>query len=519
MSPLAPVALKQLEARDFSEPVDLSGLTLEDNASSEESEEAYLRLSEMLSRIHKLMQECSGLNSVLPIGELCDMVVLADRVRTLSPCSVKKDDEHLAKSLVITDTAAYILLKSRGGNPIVGPSLCGSLAVKVPFAAEVPCSIVVQLVNKNTALRLSGLELSLREERTKEELVLGDSCPRIDGFYSYRKLVSGVRVEKTMAFIEGQKLGAFHPAVDVLAPLSDRKKKALIEQACKERDVDALVFLKPDLLVSSYAVKVLKDAARTGDIDGLSALVKDGFASRRHLGVALKLAAEHGHEHVVRFLVDTIKLDLEHVTEAIRVAVGAGHERIVMLLLGKSRDYENDYVVALTSAAYYGQVSLFTQLVIKQKYAEQVLSAAISGNKLEVVKLLISLGLLDKEMLKRGFFFAASVREGIDIIKELIPHIKEFSSNGGRAVGIAILAGNAASIKLLLDEGADVNYTDEEGHTLCMLAASEGDLVTLKLLIDNGTDVHATSKDGLTALQIAAQCEHDAVVKFILDKK
>lgn len=81
----------------------------------------------------------------------------------------------------------------------------------------------------------------------------------------------------------------------------------------------------------------------------------------------------------------------------------------------------------------------------------------------------------------------------------------------------AVLYGDADSVRLLLDNGADPNLRNDAGATPLMWAAN--DLAKTKLLLDRGADVNARSEDSRTALLIAAGhsgCRE--VVKLLLDK-
>jgi len=81
----------------------------------------------------------------------------------------------------------------------------------------------------------------------------------------------------------------------------------------------------------------------------------------------------------------------------------------------------------------------------------------------------------------------------------------------------AALYGDAESVRLLLDNGADPNLRNEAGTTALMWAAT--DLAKTRVLLDRGADVNARSEDSRTALLIAAgQPGCREVVKLLLDK-
>ncbi|HLF83886.1 MAG TPA: ankyrin repeat domain-containing protein [Blastocatellia bacterium] len=81
----------------------------------------------------------------------------------------------------------------------------------------------------------------------------------------------------------------------------------------------------------------------------------------------------------------------------------------------------------------------------------------------------------------------------------------------------AALYGDAESVRLLLDKGADPNLRNEAGATALMWAVN--DLEKTRLLLDRGADVNARSEDSRTSLLIAAgQFGSREVVKLLLDR-
>ena len=81
----------------------------------------------------------------------------------------------------------------------------------------------------------------------------------------------------------------------------------------------------------------------------------------------------------------------------------------------------------------------------------------------------------------------------------------------------AVLYGNVASVKVLLDSGAKPNVRNEAGATPLMWAVN--DLEKTRLLLDHGADVNARSEDSRTALLIAAgRFGSREVVKLLLDR-
>lgn len=81
----------------------------------------------------------------------------------------------------------------------------------------------------------------------------------------------------------------------------------------------------------------------------------------------------------------------------------------------------------------------------------------------------------------------------------------------------AVLYGDAESVRLLLNRGADPNVRNEAGATPLMWAVN--DLEKTRLLLDHGADINARSEDSRTALLIAAgRFGAQEVVKLLLDR-
>jgi ankyrin repeat protein len=87
---------------------------------------------------------------------------------------------------------------------------------------------------------------------------------------------------------------------------------------------------------------------------------------------------------------------------------------------------------------------------------------------------------------------------------------------GSTPLMYAVLYGDAAMVKTLLDGGADPNVKNDAGATAIMWAV--GDLDKTRTLVEHGADVNAKSDDGRTPLLIAAGIYGASpVVKLLLE--
>jgi ankyrin repeat protein len=121
----------------------------------------------------------------------------------------------------------------------------------------------------------------------------------------------------------------------------------------------------------------------------------------------------------------------------------------------------------------------------------------------------------------------ATMHDTLDIEKMLL---EKRGAKGARDKqgGMALLAaaawGRVQNVKLLLDNGAPVEATDDEGNTPLLISASGSAVSTIdtvRLLLENGANVEAKNSHGDTALILAASEEGmDSIdiVKLLLRK-
>ena len=83
---------------------------------------------------------------------------------------------------------------------------------------------------------------------------------------------------------------------------------------------------------------------------------------------------------------------------------------------------------------------------------------------------------------------------------------------GDTALYLAAWLGDVNQIaQLLLDAGADVNYTKPNSETILTVAAWNGNTETVRLLLEAGVDVNVKNGYGKTALTVAVSQGHKDV--------
>ncbi|KAL9096282.1 MAG: hypothetical protein Q9165_001279 [Trypethelium subeluteriae] len=95
------------------------------------------------------------------------------------------------------------------------------------------------------------------------------------------------------------------------------------------------------------------------------------------------------------------------------------------------------------------------------------------------------------------------------------------NSDGRSPLSYAAEGGHEQVVKLLVNEGADVNAVTQSGRyqTALIAASARGHEQVVKLLLEKGAEVNAQGGGHFgTALQAASECGHEQVVKLLLEK-
>ena len=82
---------------------------------------------------------------------------------------------------------------------------------------------------------------------------------------------------------------------------------------------------------------------------------------------------------------------------------------------------------------------------------------------------------------------------------------------------LAIRVVNDERVKLLLQEGANINQKDKRGNTALHYAAKHGFAEMVTLLLDNKANINQPNNNGWTPLWVAAETGKIEVVKLLLD--
>ena len=92
---------------------------------------------------------------------------------------------------------------------------------------------------------------------------------------------------------------------------------------------------------------------------------------------------------------------------------------------------------------------------------------------------------------------------------------RPYPGNGFTPLHYAAMKGGVASVRLLLDAGANAKSVGRNGMTPLHLAAYSGDAQAAQALIDAGADVNARTRDGKTPLAVGEERKHEEVAHLI----
>lgn len=150
------------------------------------------------------------------------------------------------------------------------------------------------------------------------------------------------------------------------------------------------------------------------------------------------------------------------------------------------------------------------------KFHETPLQEAASSGRLEVVKYLVEKG-ADCSIRDGSGHTAlekALARGHNDVAQYLLAHT---AKGGGASTPLHAAAdsGNIEGVKLLMDNGCDVNERDSLGKTALHYAVACDSTDVVKLLIEKGGDVNAAGSDGMVPLH---NVRSDRMVRILVRK-
>ncbi|XHG08763.1 hypothetical protein AWENTII_011856 [Aspergillus wentii] len=231
-----------------------------------------------------------------------------------------------------------------------------------------------------------------------------------------------------------------------------------------------------------------------------------------HGRTALSWAAEHGHEGLVRCLLEsgadaTLKDIYGHT--AFARAAKSGHYAIAKILANSSGIDSNDISLQLAflRAACHGFLSV-VQLFLGRgfdprfndpEFGRTPLSQAAEYGQTDIVRLFLDID--------------------IDPNSEDVNGGNSTQDNTGKTPLMWAAMNDRLSIaQLLLEKGADPSKQEKDGQGALYFAITKGHIQIVMSLLDHGVDIHAKSIEGHSALHEAAMNNHSEIVALLLNR-
>ncbi|PAA54089.1 hypothetical protein BOX15_Mlig025367g1 [Macrostomum lignano] len=234
----------------------------------------------------------------------------------------------------------------------------------------------------------------------------------------------------------------------------------------------------------------------------------------------LHLAAQNGHSKVLQALKEKVDLRIASRKSGLtplHIAAHAGKQDFVQEILNK--------VPANLASIKPKDYNLFKEMVSDYGFTPLHL-ASQSGHESLVRYLLNSTSVkVDSATIKHGMIpLHLAAQNGETNVASLLlsrdtNQIRLADSHGRTALHWAANKGHYDMTALLVGQGADVNGRDHSNWAPLHFAAKMGHLRVMQLLVDSKANCEAETKDGKLPVAYAAENNHVEVVSFLLKER
>lgn len=367
---------------------------------------------------------------------------------------------------------------------------------------QVMKDLIMKFVMQPTGLAASVQALSEQEYHSEPPFPISISGLYLASFFGLNEVV-------TMLLEAGQPIHAKNDnRWTALHMAAERGHAATVQLLLDEGAIVDAATYRPNHPFSGSTA--LHQAARNGHDKVLEMLLDNGAKIDAQVlwgATALHQAAQYGHVGAITLLLDRGANIESNANEAsirpLESAVSGGKEDAVRVLITRGADLSSttaDLFPLLCRAANSGRVEV-VQLLLEHGVSVNGVPAlwaaagSLAQRRDEVVRLLLKEG---ADVSERTGMWA--------IYKE------ETALHDGARMGFD------TTVRLLLENGAEVDALNSDKETPLHIAAMKGHKAVLQILLDHGADVSAKNQAGEAALQVAARYGHEAIVRHLLDR-
>jgi ankyrin repeat protein len=147
------------------------------------------------------------------------------------------------------------------------------------------------------------------------------------------------------------------------------------------------------------------------------------------------------------------------------------------------------------------------------------LHVAVTKEQLSVVQTLLDLGAnpwLKDPQGRTPVDLAAENEKVKTAFVEYYEEVDITDKNQDELVLLFVRLGMVSRLSAVLQSGANLKRTDEEGNSCLHIAAAQGSLDILEILLQGGADVAAKNQAGNTSVWLAMEHKHEAAVEVLL---